>query len=109
MKTKIKGNKELAKQFLEDVYHNDKNNNVIDSYLIFRNDNFSVGQLVSNGSNNGICQVYKDNWDDVYVFLTNDDIVAFALKDEEWLEDVSNECVEAISEWLESRGVEYEV
>ena len=101
----IKGNKKLAKEWLEDLWLNDKNNAIIDYYLTFRNDQISVAQKITKGRANGV--VYVINLDDCFVLETNEDFFYFSQNDDEWLEEVSNVSCNEIAEWLKEREINY--
>lgn len=101
----IVGNKELAKEWLEDVWLNDRNNAIVVSYMDFRHDQISVAQKLTRGRIDGL--VYVINLDDCFVLKTNEDFFYFSQTDDEWLEEVSNESCNEIAEWLEDRGINY--
>lgn len=95
--------KQVVKDFLIDTFYNDKNNAIIDYYLNFRNDNISIANKVNQGKVVNMCYVIE--FDDISVIDQNDlELFYFALNDDEWLEDVANECYEEIKTWLETKS-----
>ncbi len=95
--------KQVVKDFLTDTFNNDKNNAIIDYYLSFRNDNISIANKMKQGKVEGMCYVIE--FDDISVIDQNDlELFYFALSDDEWLEDVGNECEEEIKTWLENES-----
>lgn len=95
--------KQVVKKFLIDTFYNDKNNAIIDYYLNFRNDNISIANKVKQGKVEGMCYVIE--FDDICVIDQNDlELFYFALNDDEWLEEVANECYEEIKAWLETKS-----
>lgn len=95
--------KQVVKNFLTDTFNNDKNNAIIDSYLKFRSDNISIANKVKQGKVESICYVIE--FDNISVVDQNDlELFYFALNDDEWLEDVGNECYEEIKAWLENES-----
>ena len=92
--------KQVVKNFLMDTFYNDKNNAIIDYYLKFRNDNIAIANKVKQGKVEGMCYVIE--FDNISVIDQNDlELFYFALNDDEWLEDVANECYEEIKAWVE--------
>ena len=44
MKVYIKGNVQLAREYLQDIYYNDQNNTILDAYGHYRCDQISIAQ-----------------------------------------------------------------
>ena len=99
----IKGNKELAKEWLEWLWEADRNNAIVESYTDFRSDNISIAQKVTKGHNDGT--VYVVNFDDCFVLETEEDMYYFSLNDDEWLEYVSDVSCREIAEWLDNDDI----
>ena len=89
---------DLVKEYLIDIYYNDKNNAVIDSYMNYRHDKIGIATLI-NGNEHKNCYVYDED----IVLASKEDLFNWALEDNEWLEDVAKECKEQILEWVEER------
>ena len=107
MKVYIKVNIQLAREFLQDIYYNDKDNTILDSYGHYRCDQISIAQKLSKGLAVGIVYVFNNS--DCYVLETNEDLFCFSQTDDSWLEYVSNENWQEIASWLESNNREYVV
>ena len=87
---------DLVKEYLTDIYYNDKNNTVVDSYMNYRHDNIGIATLI-NGEERKMCYIYNED----IVLASKEDLFKWALDDTEWLEDIAKECKEQILEWVE--------
>lgn len=105
MKTYIKGNVQLAREYLQDIYYNDQNNTILDVYGHYRCDQISIAQKLKEGLAVGM--VYVFNNDDCFVLETKDDLFCFAQTDDSWLEYVSNNFTKEIANWLTQNGIDY--
>ena len=103
----IMGNKKLAKEWLGEIWLNDRNNGIVDAYMKYRHDQISVAQKLHEGRADGA--VFVMNLDDCFVLETEKDLFYFSLTDDEWLEEVSKESCNEIAAWLEDRGINYTV
>lgn len=78
---------EIVVSFLRDVYFNDRNNAIIDSYIKYRYDDIQIASSL----NDGLYYVLNLN-DSLYVAKNNDELFEYSLKDKEWLDMVAVEC-----------------